>query len=239
MDQYNYHIEKIRFHIQEENTLLVRGWFRQDNPKKRIPAFYLDSEKLEYELNIKKGVNVRQRYRMYQADVSQEVLCTLKLPDNWKSCGELRITTVQGTTNHDVAKISVSELVALRENLDYNIDSEALVNGKIKITGWVMGKEPVDLSTFTGFERCGLCIECRKRTDLCSLPGSGSSHGSVSADICPDKTTCRRERRHLSGTCEFGVGAVDAGNRCRNGFRAVDTETERTFRDPGETARQN
>lgn len=150
MDQYNYHIEKIRFHIQEENTLLVRGWFRQDNPQKRIPAFYLDSEKLEYELNIKKGVNVRQRYRMYQADVSQEVLCTLKLPDNWKSCGELRITTVQGTTNHDVAKISVSELVALRENLDYNIDSEALVNGKIKITGWVMGKDPVEIQVLDG-----------------------------------------------------------------------------------------
>ena len=31
MDKCKFHIEKIRFHLEKENTLLITGWYPQDN----------------------------------------------------------------------------------------------------------------------------------------------------------------------------------------------------------------
>ena len=42
MENYDFVLENIRFHLIEKDTLIFNGWFRDDNPDNRKIEVYLD-----------------------------------------------------------------------------------------------------------------------------------------------------------------------------------------------------
>lgn len=143
MDKYRFKVEKIRFNLKNEETLLIRGWYPQDNPQKREIKVYLDKEELECIVNIKQGVKVRQRYLRYQQDINEEVLLEIRLPLGWKGRKHLIIVDKKGTDIKLIEKISVRKLKKKQSSLDYFVETANVSEGMVTFSGWGIGKEPL------------------------------------------------------------------------------------------------
>lgn len=163
MDRYDYYVEEMRFHLKEPNTLVIRGWFREDNPQNRKLEVRLDGTSLPFRLETRNGVRIRQKYMMYHAAISEEVTCMMELPQDWKNHKKLQVITTYGNRSYPVAKASVAALIKQQKNLNYNIENETLAEGKLQLTGWVVGVEPVKISFFDGDEK----IEMVKIQTIC------------------------------------------------------------------------
>lgn len=153
MDRYDYYVEEIRFHLKTPNTLIIRGWFREDNPENRQLEIRLDGTILPHRQEIRNGVRIRQKYMLYHASISEEVNCIIELPEDWKNHKKLRVITTHGNRRYPVAKASVSSLIKQEKDLNYNIENETLADGKLMLTGWVVGMEPVKITFFDGNEK--------------------------------------------------------------------------------------
>ncbi len=166
MDQYMFHVEKIRFHRSEENTLIISGCFFEDNPQKRRIEIYLDQQKLDFHTEIKDGVRVHQKYLTYGEDINEEVVCIVALPPDWSSCRKLRIFTVGSDRREQSAVISVASLRKQKGSLEYNIDSQRVDDGKVQIVGWAMGREPVEITIYAGKHKVESTTAFSNRRDV-------------------------------------------------------------------------
>lgn len=166
MDQYMYHVEKIRFHRSEENTLIISGCFFEDNPQKPRIEIYLDQQKLDYTREIKDGVRVHQKYLIYGEDISEEVVCIVALPPDWRSRRKLRIYTFGPEGRKQSSVISVPSLRKQEGSLEYHIDSQQVDDGKVQIIGWAMGREPVQITIYAGKQKVGSKTAFSNRRDV-------------------------------------------------------------------------
>lgn len=153
MDQYDYCVEEIRFHIKKDNILIISGWFREDNPQGRKLEIYLDKTKIPFQMKIRNEARIRQKYMLYHADVSEEVVCLVELPDNWERKKFLHVVTTHDNKSYSVAKASVVSLVKQKQELNYNIENVNLTDEKLQMIGWVIGKEPVNILFFDGSKK--------------------------------------------------------------------------------------
>lgn len=153
MDKYDYYVEEIRFHINVDNLLIICGWFREDNPQKRQLEIYLDDRKLPFQMKVRNGARIRQKYMFYHADISEEVICLVELPNDWERRKRLKVVTLHDCKRNLVAKVSVVSLIKQRKNLNYNIENVKLVDEKLQIVGWAIGKEPVRIFFYDGNKR--------------------------------------------------------------------------------------
>lgn len=143
MSEYDFSIENQRFHLIEPDTLVIYGWYRGDNPGNRTVAMYLDGKKLEYTLKKKKGVEIRQKYMRYHADINEELTFLIPLPKDWKQSSRLKVIGQYGTKETTIRSYSIHNLQKLQHSLDYYLESENIEEDCITISGWAMGAEPV------------------------------------------------------------------------------------------------
>lgn len=148
MRDYNYkiHIEKIRFHLKKKNTLLIRGWYPEDNPQNRTLEIYLDNERLTETCSIKNGIEIRQRYLRYQQNINEELLFEVALPNDWKTHKQLIITDVQGAEKTIIRKVSVQQLQEQERGVEYYVEIVHLTDGKMTISGWGVGNTELQVS---------------------------------------------------------------------------------------------
>lgn len=153
MDKYDYYVEEIRFHTNLDNVLIIRGWFREDNPQKRKLEIYLDETIIPFHKQIRNGAQIRQKYMFYHADISEEVTCLVELPDNWERKKILHVVTLHDNKTYSLAKVSVVSLVKQKKRLNYNIENARLIDQKLQLVGWAIGKEEVEILLFDGSEK--------------------------------------------------------------------------------------
>lgn len=175
MDQYNYQIDKIRFHLVEKNTLVITGFFFEDNPQKRKIEIYLDQQKLDFNIEIKDGIWVHQKYLVYSEDVNEGIVCVVTLPNEWRTYRKLRIFTIDGERRSQSAGIPVSGLRKREASLEYSIDKERIDAGQVQIIGWVIGQEPIDITVWAGGKSICSQIECSHRRDVDEILVAGES----------------------------------------------------------------
>ncbi|MEG1945691.1 MAG: glycosyltransferase family 2 protein [Lachnospiraceae bacterium] len=156
MDKYNFKLEMLRFHLTAQDTLVFRGWYREDNPQHREVVVYLDGKELQIQLEIKRGIPIRQKYLRYQEDISEELVYTVSLPENWSTFKFLKIMTVgiQDSIQYTVATLKVSELCKQQNQLEYNIENETIAEERLIISGWCMDTTPIEIISYDGNEIC-------------------------------------------------------------------------------------
>ena len=183
-DKNNFRIERVRFHLQDKNKLIIIGWFPKDNPESREPEFYLDRQKLEYELALKEGVRIRQKYQVYNEDITEEVICKIDLPNNWKQYKKLYVGTVCGEKRYSVTSISVSSLKKKEQNLDYYIERQVVSDEKLQIGGWAIAMEPIEILAFSGKTPLdGLMVKRTYRRDIMEVYEEGSADYDAGFDL--------------------------------------------------------
>ena len=146
MDRNRFNIEEIRFHLKKENTLLIRGWYPQDNPQGRQVKVYLDEQELSGTVKVKSGVTVRQRYLRYQENISEELTIEVELPSDWQNKKQLSIMDTRKTQEWQIVKITVKQLKKKQSGLEYFIETANVSENVLTISGWGIGTEELKVS---------------------------------------------------------------------------------------------
>lgn len=146
MDRNRFYIEEIRFHLQKEDTLVIRGWYPQNNPQKRQVKIYLDEQELATSVRMKSGVTVRQRYLRYQENISEELTIFVKLPQNWQNKKQMSVVDMKGSTMLLVRKMSVKQLKKKQNSVEYFIETANISENILTLSGWGIGTKELALT---------------------------------------------------------------------------------------------
>ena len=140
MENYDFVLENIRFHLIEKDTLIFNGWFRDDNPDNRKIEVYLDDSLIPAHYEIKKGIEVRQKYLYRNANINEEIFGTVVLPQDWKERQKLIVKSVKEGSSAVSCSIKVTSLIERQSEVEYYIETEELAEGKMTLAGWAMGE---------------------------------------------------------------------------------------------------
>ena len=80
MAEVNFIVECIRLYAREERTLIIRGFFPEDNPENRTLKVYLNQKEIPVEYTITSGAEVRRRHLQYRMNVGAVSYTHLTLP---------------------------------------------------------------------------------------------------------------------------------------------------------------
>ncbi len=170
MVDHSFFLENFRFHLSSGAFVLVlRGWFPKDNPDERSIEVYLDRELLNYTSEKKCGVEIRQKYQDYQADISEEIRLEVSLPQNWKEHKQLRIVSVLGQEKKTVRTVPVKQLIEMAAGVDHYIETEHVADGKATISGWAIGRAPVEILVTSAGEEIQSEITRYHRRDVIDI----------------------------------------------------------------------
>lgn len=145
MDRNRFYIEKIRFHLKKENTLLIRGWYPQDNPQGRQVKVYLDGQELSGTVKVKSGVTVRQRYLRYQENISEELSIEVELPADWQTKKQLSIVDTRNVASWCIENIRIKQLKKKQKEVEYFIETVSVSEGVLTLSGWGIGAEELSI----------------------------------------------------------------------------------------------
>ena len=143
MDRNRFYIEEIRFHLQKEDTLVIRGWYPKNNPQKHRVKVYLDEQELATNVSIKSGANVRQRYLRYQENISEELNIQVKLPKDWQDKKQMSVVDVKDSTTLLIRKMSVKQLKKKQNSVEYFIETVNVSENILTLSGWGMSQKEV------------------------------------------------------------------------------------------------
>ena len=138
MDNFDFTLENIRFHLYKENTLVFNGWFRDDNPDGRQIKIYLDSQEIPFEIEIKKGIEIRQKYLYRNANVSEEIFGKVSLPDTWKENKKLAVMTLYKDKESVNCSIDINNLSERQNQVEYFVETQESVENRMVMSGWAM-----------------------------------------------------------------------------------------------------
>ncbi len=147
---YNFTPERMRFHLKKPDTLVLSGWYKENNPESRNVEIYLDDEKLNAALTVKSGVEVRQKYLLYRANINEELVFEIPLPGDWKKRGSLQVLCVGKTDTKKVISYPVNKLAKMEQTIEYYIETVNLTGETVTVSGWAVGANEVDFKVLSG-----------------------------------------------------------------------------------------
>ncbi len=154
MAEYHYFVEGYRFHLQDPEELIIRGWFQDDNPKGYQLKLDFDGKPFtDYEIIKESGMGIRQKYVSRNANIGEEVRIALHLPKNWTSYKKLHVYTIkneQNTENIFSCSLSVSEIRKKQTQPDYYLENVSYAEGNLSVSGWAVAGEEVKISLLDG-----------------------------------------------------------------------------------------
>lgn len=136
MDNYDFVLENLRFHLYKENTIIILGWYQDDNPDGRYLEVYLDDTKLTIVYDNKSGIPIRQKYLQYKANVNEEINASVELPLNWKGCKALRVYCIHGSERVLTKTFKTEWLKKRQKSIEYYVETDQYVDGQLILSGW-------------------------------------------------------------------------------------------------------
>ena len=143
MENFDFVLENLRFHLYDADTLVFIGWYREDNPDGRYLKVYLDNQELAITYNNKTGIAIRQKYLIYKANVSEEINATVKLPENWKEAKEFKIYCIGENEKTLTMSFKVEQLIKKQTEIDYYVETNQSVDGRLILAGWALAAKEV------------------------------------------------------------------------------------------------
>ena len=145
MDTHKFFVEKLRFHLNEPDMLVLVGWFYDGKAAGREVMAYLDGEKLPVTLTVNKGAEVRQKYLGTINEINEEVVGIVTLPNDWRERKKFEIFTDDGEKKKRAYAVSTKKLRVRESRLEYYIENCHRDEDTVTVTGWCMGAGEVNL----------------------------------------------------------------------------------------------
>lgn len=144
MENFDFILENLRFHLYKENTIIFIGWYKEDNPDGRKLEMYLDDKKLDISYNNKKGIPIRQKYMVYHANVNEEINATVELPEDWKTARELKLYCIDGEKRVLTMGFKTDRLMKRQQGIECYVETDQYVDGTLILAGWALADEEVE-----------------------------------------------------------------------------------------------
>lgn len=87
--------ERVRFDIKQPDTLVIQGWFEEEQPEQAVFEAFLDGKETELTVQTQSGVEVTKKYLRYKTNVEQEYFLRIPLGN---SAGNLKVFWKNGET---------------------------------------------------------------------------------------------------------------------------------------------
>ncbi|MCI8483810.1 MAG: glycosyltransferase family 2 protein [Lachnospiraceae bacterium] len=145
-----FNVVRARFHIEKERILVLQGWKYGMGPKDRLKAA-LDGQELSWEMKTYDGMEVRQRYMVYDLGIEEECYLYLTLPESLDGKNELTLWVIEKSgeglesAEHLVYHEKVSKLQKMQKEMDFFLEQVILEKDQCYLKGWAASALPVSV----------------------------------------------------------------------------------------------
>ena len=164
MAEVNFIVECIRLYDRGEKTLIIRGFFPEDNPENRTLKVYLNQKEIPVEYTIASGAEVRRRHLQYRMNVGEEITGKLSLPE--ETVVDFKICSCLGTEETEVYHVNKKQFEEIINHLDGNLEMERLEDGQFVLTGWCVAGEQTKCQAQVDGKNVPIDIQWKYRKDV-------------------------------------------------------------------------
>lgn len=164
MAEVNFIVECIRLYVREERTLIIRGFFPEDNPENRTLKVYLNQKEIPVEYTITSGAEVRRRHLQYRMNVGEEITGKLLLPE--ETVVDFKICSCLGTEETEVYHVNKKQFEKMINHLDGNLEMERLEDGQFVLTGWCVAGEQTKCQAQVDGKNVPIDVQWKYRKDV-------------------------------------------------------------------------
>lgn len=130
-----FNVVRVRFHIEDNQILVIQGWKYEMEPEEEFTVT-LDGVALPWELKVYNGMEVRQRYMVYDLGIEEEYFLYVKLPEDFASKRELVLWAGEKAVYHE----KTAKLKKQQGQIDVFLEEIALKKGQCYIKGWAVSE---------------------------------------------------------------------------------------------------
>jgi len=141
-----FNVVRVRFHIEDKQVFVVQGWKHGMGPKDRFMPM-LDGEELCFEQKIYDGMEVRQRYMVYDMAIEEEYFLYITLPKHLDGKKELVLWVVDGEEGgrRPVYREKAANLQKLQNEIDFFLEQVSLQKDQCYMKGWAASASPITI----------------------------------------------------------------------------------------------
>ena len=170
MDTHKFFVEKMRFHLKEQDTLVFVGWFFDGNTKEHSIKAYLDNRELPLTVQVNRGAEVRQKYIRSINEIEEEVVGIIKLPPDWRNGRRVTLMAAYREEYKKSYAISTAKLGRLENEVSYYVENCHREGSQITVTGWCMSAGDIKIERLDGSRQpISEKVEHYYRKDLLSV----------------------------------------------------------------------
>ena len=170
MDTHKFFVEKMRFHLKEQDTLVFVGWFFDGSTKEHSIKAYLDNRELPLTVQVNRGAEVRQKYIRSINEIEEEVVGIIKLPPDWRNGRRVTLMAAYREEYKKSYAISTAKLGRLENEVSYYVENCHREGSQITVTGWCMSAGDIKLELLDGSRQpISEKVEHYYRKDLLSV----------------------------------------------------------------------
>lgn len=186
MAERDFVAECIRLHVQDKKQLIIRGFFPEDNPEKRILKVYVNQKEMPISIICTEGPEVRRRYLHYRMNVGQEITASLQLPE--EAVIEFKVCSCLGTEETGVFRANRKQFEKLVHHLDSNLEMERMEENQFILTGWSAAGEETACKVIVDGTEVSTEVHWKYRKDVVDVIPELSSDAKCGFEIyVPDK----------------------------------------------------
>lgn len=170
MDTHKFFVEKMRFHLKEQDTLVFVGWFFDGNTKEHSIKAYLDNRELPLTVQVNRGAEVRQKYIRSINEIEEEVVGIIKLPPDWRNGRRVTLMAAYREEYKKSYAISTAKLGRLENEVSYYVENCHREGSQITVTGWCISAGDIKIELLDGSRQpISEKVEHYYRKDLLSV----------------------------------------------------------------------
>ena len=147
-----FNVVRVRFHLSQENTLVIQGW-KYGMEEGDALSVALDGEPLPHTSLAYDGMEVRQRYMVYDLGIEEEHYLYVPLPERWEEKKELELRVSGKEGERVVWKEEAAKLRKLKGQVDFFLEQVTLEQETCYVKGWAASIAPVRIRVFGAAER--------------------------------------------------------------------------------------
>ena len=186
MAERDFVAECIRLHVQDKKQLIIRGFFSEDNPEKRILKVYVNQKEMPLSIICTEGSEVRRRYLHYRMNVGQEITASLHLPE--EAVTDFKVCSCLGTEETEVFHANRKQFEKLVHHLDSNLEMERFEENQFILTGWSAVGEETACKVIVDGTEVSTEVHWKYRKDVVDVIPELSSDAKCGFEIyVPDK----------------------------------------------------
>lgn len=139
-----FNVVRTRFHIEDNNVLVIQGWKYGMEASDHLEVT-LDQQRLSVKEEKYDGMEVRQRYLIYDMGIEEEYFLYVTLPKRFGEGQKLTLWLVSEEEKAVLYEMRVKELLSLQKKADYFIEQIVQNQGSCNVSGWAAGIEQPSL----------------------------------------------------------------------------------------------